>query len=413
MGIIMRINIILLAICIMFCVSPVIAVSQTVSFTQTATWTCPSDVNTVNLKMIGGGAGGMGGYGWRAFVSTDSNYGFGVGTGGNNGTYIQVNNIPVVPGQSYLITIGTPGVGTSGYYWLLTSSGSPFSVYGSPGQNSSAFGYTANGGVASYMTASGYSVLLSRSPIGGNGYGNYQIATTGSAGLSGYNLTTGLTTSYGAAGGIGYGSGGGGGGAGSSNYYYTINDITAGYGGNGAYGYAEITYDSEATSIILTGHVVDAYTSSAISTAVVNATQNGVVYLTSSAGDGSFTINNASLTYGVPLTVTTNKSGYASDINTFTPLASGIINLTTPLIATSYYTNTQIVGIVRDSLYGNPISSATYYAQDTTTSAIFTATSNTNGLAVVTGLTSDHFYWVWANKTGYTSPSQALVKPYS
>lgn len=145
----------------------------------------------------------------------------------------------------------------------------------------------------------------------------------------------------------------------------------------------------------------------------MNATQSGVVYSTTSAVDGSFGINSASLTYGLPLTIVTNKSGYADDVNTFTPLASGPINLTIPMIPFSYYTNTQIVGIVRDSLYGNPVSDAVYSAQDTTTSTIYTDVSNSRGLAIVTGLDSNHFYFVWANKTGYTSPSQVLVKPYS
>jgi hypothetical protein len=222
--------------------------------------------------------------------------------------------------------------------------------------------------------------------------------------MSGY---TTLFTSYGSNGGIGYGAGGGAGGAGSPT------GILGGAGGNGAYGYVEITYDSALTSVIPVGYVVDADTSSVISGAVINVTQSGIMYSISSEADGSFNMDNASLTYGLPATIMTNKSGYASDINTFTPLASGVINLTIPLIPTAQYSNTRIVGIVRDSLYGNPISDAIYSAQDTTTSTIYTDTSNTNGFVVVTGLTSDHYYYVWANKTGYSSPSPALVKPYS
>ena len=396
----------------MLLVAPSLAASQTVSFTQDAVWTCPSDVNSISLRMVGSGSGAIGGYFWTVNTTW---YGSGNGAGGSNGTIIYLSNIPVNPGQTYPITIGSPGSGISGF-WMNGAPGSEYSssIQGNPGGDTTAFGYTANGGRAAYINWTA-GTLASPPPVvsfghastGANGYGNYQIATSGSNGVS---TVEGISyTSYGSLGGIGYGAGGGGGGAGNG---YLVG-VVGGNGGNGAYGYVEITYDSASTSVIPMGYVVDAYTSSAISGAVINATQSGIVYSATSGADGSFSMDSASLTYGVPLTIMTNKSGYASDVNTFTPLASGPINLTIPLIPLSYYTNTTIVGIVRDSLYGNPISSATYYAQDTTTSVISTATSNTRGLAIVTGLTSDHFYYVWANKTGYSSPSPVLVKPYS
>lgn len=402
----MKIKYFILFIAMMLFIVPSLAISQTVSFTQDGTWTCPSDVNSVSIKMIGGGAGGIGGYYW---VKNASYNGAGNGAGGAAGTYVTQSNIPVTPGQSYSIVVGQPGVGVGGTYMSYQLPPPGTYIYGNPGTESSAFGYTANGGVASseqyYFIGDGFATInFNHTSVGSDGYGNYQIAASGSNGVSGYGT---LYTSYGSLGGVGYGAGGGGGGAGSPT------GIIGGNGGNGAYGYVEITYDSASTNVILTGYVVDAYTSAVISGAVVNATQSGVMYSATSDSDGSFDINSASLTYGLPIVVVTNKSTYASDVNTFTPLASGPINLTIPLIPTAQYSNTRIVGIVRDSLYGNPISSATYYAQDTTTSVISTATSNTRGLAVVTGLTSDHFYYVWANKTGYSSPSQVLVKPYS
>jgi hypothetical protein len=403
--------IILLSLIILMAV-PVLAASQTVSFTQDGIWTCPSDVNSVSIKMIGGGSGGIGGWYW---ITNSSYFGYGNGAAGVAGTYITQSNIPVVPGQSYPIVVGQPGVGVVGNYMNYHYPAPGTYIYGNPGTESTAFGYTANGGVASnesyYDPGTGVMSIIRNPPtsVGSDGYGNYQIAASGSNGVSGFGT---LYTSYGGSGGLGYGAGGGGGGAGGL-VGATGGGIIGGSGGNGAYGYVEITYDSSSTSVIPTGYVVDADTSSVISGAVINVTQSGILYSTSSAADGSFSMDSASLTYGVPLTIMTNKSGYASDVNTFTPLASGPINLTIPLIPTAQYSNTRIVGIVRDSLYGNPISSATYYAQDTTTSVISTATSNTRGLAVVTGLTSDHFYYVWANKTGYSSPSPVLVKPYS
>lgn len=411
----MKFKYIVLLSLIMLMIAPVLATSQTVSFTQDGTWTCPSDVNSVSIKMIGGGAGGIGGYYWFVTV-TGGFYGWGNGAGGSAGTYITQSNIPVTPGQSYSIVVGAPGIGVVGSNMQNTSIRKY--DYGNPGTASSAFGYTANGGVASNVSwiyaGSGFiSVTPSHGSVGSDGYGNYQIATAGENGLAGYaGAGAPLYTSFGSYAGLGYGAGGGGGGAGGilNSLGY---GLLGGNGGNGAYGYVEITYDSSSTNVIPMGYVVDAYTSSVISGAAVNATQSGVTYSATSGSDGSFNINSASLTYGIPLIIMTNKSGYASDINTFTPLASGPINLTIPLIPTAQYSNTRIVGIVRDSLYGNPVSDAVYSAQDTTTSTIYTDVSNSRGLAIVTGLDPNHFYFVWANKTGYTSPSQVLVKPYS
>jgi hypothetical protein len=412
MVVIMKTKIILL-IFLLCLISPVLASTQTVSFTQDTLWTCPSDVNSIiSLKMIGGGAGGMGGYYWQ--VSPPSaGYGWGTGAGGANGTYIEASNVPVTPGQTYSIVIGAPGVGSAGMFLYNTST--THYTYGNSGQNSSAFGYTALGGVKSsesWVNAGGsgtlISVTLSHNPIGDNGYGNYQIASSGASGTAGY---TNIFTSYGSYGGLGYGAGGGGGGAGSPSMTY--GPILGGSGGNGAYGYVEITYDSASTQVLPTGYVIDAYTSAAISGASVVATQNGIAQSTSSALDGSFTISSTSLTVGIPITITTTKSGYGNDINTFTALASGPVNLTIPLIASTYYTSTSIVGITRDNLYGNPVPSAIYSAQDTSTLVVSTATSNINGFASVTGLDSAHLYFIWANKTGYTSASPVLAKTYS
>ena len=396
---------ILVLISLICLVSPVIAASQTVSFTQTTLWTCPSDVHSVSLKMIGGGAGGMGGYHWLLDAGT-GHYSWGNGAGGSAGEYIEENNIPVVPGESYLITIGSPGVGTNGFGM---GNGTIKISYGNAGSNSSAFGYIAQGGVASYMswvfTTGDFIVSLSHGVIGSSGYGNYQIASAGSNGIAGYSS---LYTSYGSLPGVGYGAGGGGGGAGSPT------GILGGNGGNGAYGYAEITYDSAATQVIPTGYVINAASSVVVSGATVSALQNGVVVDTIASGaDGSFALSNGSLIFGVPITIVTTKSGYADDSNIFTALQSGPVDLVIPLIANSYYTNTSIVGITRDNLYGNPVADAIYSTQDISTLVFSNVTTNANGFASVTGLDSAHLYYVRADKTGYSSPEAVLVKPYT
>ena len=64
-------------------------------------WTCPSYVTSVCVLCIGGGGGGDNGLG---------NY------AGGGGGLAWKNNIPVTPGQSYQIVVGSGGQGGSSGY---------------------------------------------------------------------------------------------------------------------------------------------------------------------------------------------------------------------------------------------------------------------------------------------------------
>jgi hypothetical protein len=86
--------------------SPVLAsgsITQTVSF-QTAgshSWTVPAGVTSVSIQVIGAGGGGGGGTGSQG------------GHGGGGGGYINAQNIPFTPGQTFTMSVGTRGNGGS------------------------------------------------------------------------------------------------------------------------------------------------------------------------------------------------------------------------------------------------------------------------------------------------------------
>lgn len=102
----------------------------------TYTWVCPADVTRVKVKVIGGGASGN--------MIVTSNYNqtpgmiFHTGTCGSTIEAL----VPVVPGQSYPITVGGGGSNTNIFAQGLQNAIS----IGSAGKPSIAFGITAAGG---------------------------------------------------------------------------------------------------------------------------------------------------------------------------------------------------------------------------------------------------------------------------
>lgn len=107
-------------------------------FTSSGTWTCPDDVTEVDVWIVGGGGGGGKGN---------------VGGGGGGGGYCRLRRkIAVTPGKQYNIVIGAGGTS------------------GNSGGNSSAFGYTANGGKTGTSTVGG---------AGGNGGGGSGGSSSG------------------------------------------------------------------------------------------------------------------------------------------------------------------------------------------------------------------------------------------
>lgn len=161
------------------------------TFTSTGTWTCPSNVTSIDLFLVGGGGGGGGG---RA---QSNNFGF-CGGGGGGGSVFE-RTVSVVPGTVYTFTIGAGGSGGQGFT-------------GAGGGSAGAVGSDST------MTGSGFTT----------------ITALGGGGASGRNQSTGVTytgTPRGTSAGqwcAANGVAGGGGGAGGSAFSFlssaTINN---------------------------------------------------------------------------------------------------------------------------------------------------------------------------------------------
>ncbi len=154
-------------------------------------WTCPPGVTSVCVVCIGGGASNLGPT-WAA-------------GGGGGGGLGWKNNIPVTPGQSYLVQVGRGGdiaaqgnsSGTSSFFI------DPSIVAGLPGSGATGGGFVGDGGGNGGNAASNY---------GGGGAGGYTGNGGGAAGTSGS----------------------GGGGAGGAQYSSTYG--SSGGGGTGPFG---------------------------------------------------------------------------------------------------------------------------------------------------------------------------------
>ena len=176
----------------------------------TYSWTAPAEVYVVSVVAIGGGGGG-----------NSQNGAGGAGAGGGGLGY--KNGIPVIPGQSYTVVVGSGGTGAvsasgadGGNSYFINSS----TVAGLGGSGGT-FGSAASGG--SYVGD-------------GGGAGGSVAATTsasdatGGGGAGGYSGDGGNGGAINTAGSAGTGGGGGGGGAGGSS------DYAGGGGGVGIYG---------------------------------------------------------------------------------------------------------------------------------------------------------------------------------
>jgi hypothetical protein len=89
-----------------------------VGFASSTTWTCPTGVTQIKVEVWGAGGGGatgsLGKNNLQCGVLIGNTYhGEHGGSGGNGGYNSAI--IQVIPGQSYLITIGQGGIGASGF----------------------------------------------------------------------------------------------------------------------------------------------------------------------------------------------------------------------------------------------------------------------------------------------------------
>ena len=202
-------------------------------FLSTGTWTCPVGVTSIELTIVGAGAGGV------KYTGGDG--------GGGGGQALRLK-VTVVPGTTYTLTIGTggtgstTGVGNAGGNSTMTGSG--FATITALGGNAPAHttGGTGGGGTAPGVSTT--AVAGFKSVLTANGGGGGTAAAAG-GGVTGGGLA-GQAPGGGGASGWGYGAGGnvsisgdsatansGGGGGGTA---------TGTVGGNGGSGYASIRF---------------------------------------------------------------------------------------------------------------------------------------------------------------------------
>jgi len=194
----------------------------------TYSWTCPAGVTRVSAVAIGGGGGG----------GSFSSY----GRGGGGGGLSWVNDIVVVPGNSYTVVVGAGG--TRGAYASTSAGGTGGESYfinattvqgggGTGGRAGSTAAAVGAGGGANWEATLYGTSGANAGGIGGYG-GVYGGGGGGAAGYSGQGGSgyQGSTTTTSQPGYVGVGNGGGGGGGGSGGSTY----VGGGGGGTGLYG---------------------------------------------------------------------------------------------------------------------------------------------------------------------------------
>jgi hyaluronate lyase len=227
------------------------------TYSSTTSWTCPANVTAVQVEAWGGG--GAGGSASRTGGTGTVQY----GGGGAGGAYAKTISVPVVPGNTYYINVGTCASNASavtsnavagGDSWFSSSNG-PSSLIlakGGAGGNSAVGNAadtayataglaTTNGSIGNILYAGGSGANGLSSGAGGGGSGaasttngvtatnNVGAVSTAGGGTGGDGVTTGSV-----AGGSGFAPGGGGGGARNSSG-------TVSLGGAGGAGQVVIT----------------------------------------------------------------------------------------------------------------------------------------------------------------------------
>jgi hypothetical protein len=203
----------------------------------TYSWTAPVGVTRINVVCVGGGGGGA------------SYNGSWTGSGGGGGALAYANNITVVPGTTYTVTVGNGGYGCDG-------SDPGNIIKGDDGGNSSFSTLViAGGGKGGTQTQGGAGGTVIAGTGGAGGAGGSKVSVPpGGGGAGGYSGPGGNgSNTNGVAG--GNGSGGGAGGGGASNGSYTFGQAGAGVGiyGEGTSGTGGIGGVDQPGAVLPTG----------------------------------------------------------------------------------------------------------------------------------------------------------------
>ena len=314
------------------------------TYTNSATWVCPSNVTSVQVECWGGGGAG----GSASKPVSPVSY----GGGGAGGAYAKKISHPVTPGTTYYISVGAGGANSSstngttvsgGDSWFNSSNMLSNALVVARGGAGGASGISASGaGGAGTTNNSVGSILYS----GGNGAtGSSANGSGGGGGGAGTNGNGATATNYAGAtnawgtgnggtgitnnsvnGGNGIAPGGGGGGARSSS-------ASVFSGGNGAAGQVIITVKG-LSATVTPGSLTQTYDGTPKSISVTTAPTNLPVSITYSNAGYPVSVNaptNAG-SYAVMTTVT--NSSYTGSTNGTLTIAPA-----TPLIAISGTTN--------------------------------------------------------------------------
>lgn len=306
--------------------------ATTTNYTANDTFVCPAGVAFVDVECWGAGAKG-------ADAGTNFNY---FGGAGGGGAYSKKISIPVIPSQSYTVTVGTT---TGADSWFSTSGtvlakgGSTGTVGSGAGSDSGGQGGQASAGIGDTKYNGGNGGYSIDTGIGGGGAGDAGAGGSGASGGGGGSVGGGQggASHYGSGGNGDAGSTIGAGGGGSRN----LSGGTNYTGGAGARGEVRITYTPSGAT---TQAVSDIGTTTATGNGTVvsdggaTITERGVVYNTSaspttanfkitvSGTTGAFTVPMTGLTSGVLYYVRAyaiNASGtfYGADVSFTTNIA--------------------------------------------------------------------------------------------
>lgn len=223
------------------------------SFTASTTWTVPAGVSRIEVFLLGGGAGGIGGQ----YVGAYTSYG---GNGGGSGYVTRTTINGVIPNETLDIIV--PGGGASGMYYYGYNPGGNAQIkrgntvlaeaYGNASQSGGSGG-GAGGYVVGIVDKGGSSITTEYNPgaggvNGGTGGGNPMQSGGNGMGISTYDFNGVLRATGGAGGSANYSSGNGadgppnsgnGGGGGSIGVYP---NTYKGYAGGGGSGFVQVRY---------------------------------------------------------------------------------------------------------------------------------------------------------------------------
>ena len=384
--------------------------AQTVVVTNpTSPWTVPAGVTSIKVEVWGGGGAG-GGCNSTLFAS--------YGSGGGGGAY-NVSTFAVSSGQTYTISRGAGGTGSSdadGTNGTVSSvSGPGGSVSANPGSGGARRGgKNGTGGSGGFNNGGKGGSATSNGAGGGGGAGNAPPAGTGNGG-DGSNTAAGSAGAgalHGGAGGAyrnnnGTGNAGAApGGGGGGGYQSLWNGSKA--GGAGASGQVVITYTT-VTGTTITGFTPgSACSGSGQSVSITGTNFTAATAVTFYSGQSAlFTVTSATqITATLPAGATTGPisvttpSGTGTSSGSFTvntlPAAPTAGTITQPTCATS------TGSVVLNSLPAVGNWTLTRSPGGTTNTGTGTSTT-------ITGLPSGQYTFTVTNASGCISPASANI----